>query len=128
MATATMTLNEIVQDSQDYGSNDEHMVSRVFFDLTIGGRNHSGLYVDVKQTVGTSYETAPLEVSHPTGYGGPMNHEALRGAVESCYRSQLGSAGRGIRLGPGCNVRMHNNRFRFRQQAQFEVNQDGAAW
>ena len=28
MVTATITLHKLIQDSQEYGSDDEHMVSR----------------------------------------------------------------------------------------------------
>jgi len=129
MPNAIVTLTEIAQDSQDYGSDDEHMVSRVFFDLEIEDHRYPGLHVDVKQTVGSSFETAPLEVSAPADYRGPMNHDALRQAVEGYYRSQIGGAGRGIRLGAGAsNIRMRNNRVRSRVQVQFEVPQGDAAW
>jgi hypothetical protein len=128
MPNAIMTLTEIVQDSQDYGSDDEHMVSRVFFDLEIEDHHYPGLHVDVKQTVGSSFETAPLEVSAPAEYHGPMNHDALRQAVEGYYRSQIGGAGRGIRLGAGNKARMRNNRVHARVQVQFEVPQGDAAW
>jgi hypothetical protein len=33
---AKVTFRKLIQDSQEYGSNDEHLVSRVFFDLEIG--------------------------------------------------------------------------------------------
>lgn len=29
--TARITFHKLIQDSQDYGSDDEHMVSRAFF-------------------------------------------------------------------------------------------------
>jgi hypothetical protein len=128
MPNAIMTMTQIIQDSQDYGSNDEHMVSRVFFDLDIEDHNYPGLHVDVKQTVGSSFETAPLEVSAPVGYRGPMNYEALRAAAEGYYRSQIGRAGRGFRLGPRTQARMRNNRVIARVQVQFEVPQGDAAW
>jgi len=38
MLTAKITFYKCVQDSQDYGSDDEHMVSRVFFILEIGDK------------------------------------------------------------------------------------------
>src|ERR1700730_13060120 len=97
MPYAIMTLTQIVQDSQDYGSADEHMVSRVFSGLEVEDHSYPGLHVDVKQTVGSSFEIAPLEVSAPVGYRGPMNHDALRQAVEGYYRSYIGGVGRGIR-------------------------------
>jgi hypothetical protein len=123
-----MTLTEIVQGSQDYGSDDEHMVSRVFFDLEIEDHRYPGLHVDVKQTVGSSFETAPLEVSAPAGYHGPMNHDALRQAVEGYYRDHIGGAGRGFGLAGSTSVRMRNNRVVSRVQVQFEVPQGDAAW
>jgi len=125
---AIMTMTLIHQDSQDYGSDDEHMVSRVFFDLDIEDHSYPGLHVDVKQTVGSSFETAPLEVSAPVGYRGPMNHDALRQAVEGYYRSYIGGAGSGIRLGAHTQARMRNNRVHARVQVQFEVPQSDAAW
>src|SRR4029077_11625065 len=62
---AKVTFRKLIQDSQEYGSNDEHIVSREFFDLEIGGKRHSDLYVDIKQPVGSDFETAPLEVGPP---------------------------------------------------------------
>jgi len=128
MPNAIMTLTEIVQDSQDYGSDDEHMVSRVFFDLDIEDHIYPGLHVDVKQTVGSSFETAPLEVSAPVGYRGPMNHDALRQAVEGYYRSHIGGGGRFIHLAGSSNIRMQGNHVHSRVQVQFEVPQGDAGW
>ena len=54
MPHAKITFHELIQDSQDYGSNDEHMVSRVFFDLEFDGETKRGLYAHVKQPVGSS--------------------------------------------------------------------------
>ena len=89
MAQAKIKLQRLVQDSQEYGSNDEHMVSRVFFDLEIDDTKYQGLHCDVKQMVGSSFETAPLEVSAPTGYNGPFNHQAFQQIVERYYRGLL---------------------------------------
>jgi hypothetical protein len=129
MTTALVTLTDVIQDSQDLGSNDDHMVSRLFFNLTIGDQHYPGLHVDVKQTVGSSFETAALEVSHPVGYRGPMNHEALRTIVEDYYRSQIGGAGSAIHIGPGVsNLRMQNNRVRCLVEVKFEVSTEGSTW
>jgi hypothetical protein len=91
MAQATIKLQRLVQDSQEYGSDDEHMVSRVFFDLEIDGKKYQGLHCDVKQIVGSSFETAPLEVSALAGYKGPFNHQAFQQVIERYYRSLVGS-------------------------------------
>ena len=44
MSKATVNFHRCIQDSQDYGSNDEHMVSRVFFDLEVGNKQFNGLH------------------------------------------------------------------------------------
>ena len=33
MAKVKITFHKCIQDSQEYGSNDEHMVSRIFFSI-----------------------------------------------------------------------------------------------
>ena len=80
--TITGEFVSCVQGSQEYGSTDQHMVSRVFFWLAVGGRRHDNLHVDVKQVAGGDYEKDPLEVSRPYGYDGPFNYEAFRDEVE----------------------------------------------
>ncbi len=122
---AKVTFRQVIQDSQDYGSDDQHMVSRIFFDLDIAGQHHEGLHVDVKQTVGSDYETSPLEMGAPHGYRGPFNHEAFREAAEKYYHSQVGSSASGIRIAPGAKVRMRNNRFVATAVVEFDVIQQG---
>lgn len=130
MTHARVSFQECVQDSQDYGSDDEHMVSRVFFSLEVGGQKYDGLYVDVKQAVGASYETGPIEVGPPRGvrYRGPFNHGAFRDAVETYYRGLVGAKGRGIRISGATNVRMRNNRFVQPMTVDFEVSGPDVSW
>ena len=128
MTQAKIQLQRLVQDSQEYGSNDEHMMSRVFFDLEIDGTLHQNLYCDVKQMVGSSFETEPLEVSRPVGYNGAFNHDAFRNLIEQYYRSLVGLQGRGIRITGGGNIRMQNNTFVQPCEAMFEVLVSGGSW
>jgi len=128
MTIAKLYLQRLIQDSQDYGSNDEHMVSRVFFDLEIEGARHSNLHADIKQPVGSSFESAGLEVSNPSGYKGPFNYEAFRTIVEQYYRSLIGSGGSGIHISGCSNVRMRNNTFIQPAVAEFEIQATGGPW
>jgi hypothetical protein len=128
LAQAKILLQRLVQDSQEYGSNDEHMVSRVFFDLIIDGTRHPNLYCDVKQIVGSSFETAPMEVSTPVGYTGAFNHDAFQNIIEKYYRTLVGSQGHGIRITDGSNIRMQNNTFVQPSEATFEVQVSGGPW
>ena len=86
MPIATIHFKSCIQDSQDYGSNDEHMVSRVFLDLGTENGLYSNLTVDIKQTVGEKFDTGPLEVAKPRGYDGHLNYAPFREAVEEYYR------------------------------------------
>ncbi len=128
MATAIITLQKLIQDSQDYGSNDEHMVSRVFFDMEIEGKKYEALHADIKQSIGGSFETSALEVSNPANYKGPFNYEAFRAIVERYYRSLVGATGSGIRISGGSNIRMRNNTFVQPVTAEFEVKVTGGPW
>ena len=127
MGTAKITFYKCIQDSQDYGSDDEHMVSRVFFTLQIGDRKFD-LHADIKQAVGSSYEMGPIEVGHPEGYSGPFNYECFRDAAEKYYRSLVGSTGRGINIQGGANIRMRNNTFIQEMSVDCEVDEGSAGW
>jgi hypothetical protein len=131
MATARLVFEKCIQDSQDYGSDDEHMISRVFFTLEVGGKRYDGLHADVKQTVGSSYEDGPIEISSPRGssYKGPFNYDAFRAAVEKYYRSLVGSSATGIRIGSGARgIRMRNNIFQRQKVTEFEVSGTDVSW
>lgn len=130
MGVATVTFRKCIQDSQEFGSDDEHMVSRIFFDLDLNDQVYRDLYVDAKQTVGGNFEDTPLEISAPRGYTGPFNHQAFRDAVETYYRSLVGSGGRGIHFGgDASNIRMQNNTFIRESQVQFDVSaSDADGW
>ena len=121
MKKAKVVFQKCIQDSQEYGSNDESMVSRVFFDLEIDGQKYPDLYVDIKQTVGGSFETTPIEVGSPQGYRGPFNYVAFRNAVERYYRSLVGAQGSAIHIEDARNIRMYNNLLVKVQSVEFEV-------
>lgn len=127
MGTAKITFYKCIQDSQDYGSDNEHMVSRVFFTLQIGDRKFD-LHADIKQAVGSGYEMGPIEVGQPEGYSGPFNYECFRDAAEKYYRSLVGSTGRGINIQGGANIRMRNNTFIQKMSVECEVVEGSAGW
>lgn len=123
-----MFVARVVQDSQDYGSDDEHMVSRVFFDLDVDGVRHTGLHADVKQPVGGSFDDGPLEVSRPFGYNGPLSYETFRRAIEQYYRGLVGATGTGIHIVGGSNIRMRNNTFIQPEVFELEAEPPGGGW
>ncbi|MDO9532966.1 MAG: hypothetical protein Q7O12_12665 [Deltaproteobacteria bacterium] len=127
MATAKITFYKCIQDSQDYGSDDEHMVSRVFFTFEVGDKKYD-LYADIKQTVGANYEEGAIEVMRPAGYEGPFNYQVFRDAAEKYYRGLVGSSGTGINIQGGSNIRMRNNTFYRNMAVECEVGGSTTAW
>lgn len=109
MARVKLNFHECIQDSQEYGSDDEHMVSRIFFSIEVNGEQYEELYhTDLKQTVGGKFEETPIEVGLPHDslekpYTGPMNYEAFRKGTEDYYRNLVGSKGGGIHIGEGAS-------------------------
>lgn len=115
MTRVTLHFREMLQDSQELG-DDEHMVSRIYFSIVAGERAWSDLQAIVRQTVGASYATDPLEVELPTEYDGPIHHQRFRDCVEAAYRRAVSVSGpvRG-------NIRMHDNRFGIEHDCTFET-------
>ncbi len=117
MAEIMVTFHRCHQDSQEYGSDDEHMVSRVFFSLEVDGQPKGEFYAGLKQVVGDDFETGAIEVGLPVGYEGPFSYGEFTKAATTYFRSLVGSKGSGIRIEGGRNIRMRDNQFV--QEAQF---------
>jgi hypothetical protein len=123
---AKVTFHKLVQDTQDLAASDpnqNHMVSRAFFTLDVGGKQYADMSVTLRQPFGTDYADEPIEVEKPSGsYAGNWNHNDFRDTVEDYYRGAIGSGGRGIRLGPGSqNIRMRNNTFGFSKSYDIDI-------
>jgi hypothetical protein len=128
-----ITFESLLQDSQDYATfeqSDAHVVSVIRFSMDIAGKQFGGLSVEVRQPYGTDFESEPLEVSRVSGgYRGPWNHSGFAELAERYYRSFIGLSGRGIRIQGGSNIRMRNNMFVSRQEAQLDIPDElGGAW
>jgi hypothetical protein len=96
------------------------MVSRVFFDLRVGGDLHTDLSADVKQPVSAGDEHVPLEVSLPNSLSGSVDFADFRKLVEQYYRESFGSTGSAFRIGPGTKVRMMHNVVNRRSVAELD--------
>ena len=122
MATIKITYTQLVQDSQEYGSDDEHMISRATFDLEFEGEVYSNCTVDIKQTVGSDYDSGPLEVFNLQGYDGPNDVSKMQFNTEVLYRSLIGSQGSGINFDSNSsNIRMQNNTFNINRTFEYMI-------
>ncbi len=129
MAKIQVNFYRCIQDSQEFGSDDEHMVSRLFCSVTVDERKVGDFHADIKQTVGADYETGPLEVTHIESYQGPWDHQKFSMLAEHFYRRCVGSQGKVIKIGPGAsNIRMQHIMFDFRVEGDFQADSSSPAW
>ena len=127
---AQITFYKCIQDSQEFGSNNEHAVSRVFFTVTVNGKTLE-YFCNVLQDYGSSfsYETDPLQVSNPFSKDTKINYEQFRSAADSYYRKCVGSNASGISIGEGCtDIRMQGNTFRLLHTVSIETSENSPAW
>jgi len=125
---AKMIVHKCLQDSQDLGSDNEHMNSRVFFTLEIDGKRFENLHADIKLSVGGEFEKDNIEVFLPEEYKGRLNYDDFRKSIETYYRSLIGSQGTGIRVSGGGSVRMRNNTFQKEMIFEFDISEPNASW
>ncbi len=104
------------------------MVSRIFFSLQLPDKQIDNLYVDIKQTVGDKFEGGTLEVGRPQGLKGNLDYLMFRDAVESYYRSLVGSSGRGIRVEGASDTIMMNSIFEFPMTKTITVDTESGGW
>lgn len=121
MPKARVQFTHAILDSQEYGSDNEHVVSRVFFSLEIDGTAFNDLYVEVRQTPGSDFEKYPLAISAPNGYNGIFNSNNFRPLVENYYRQLIGQQGRMINIQGAKDIRMFNCGVRLPHNAEFEI-------
>lgn len=128
MPKIRVTFKECIQDSPEYGSDDEYMVSRVSVDLAVDRADQGGFIADLKQAVGTDFDTGPIEVGRPVEvethkpYGGPFDQARFAEAASKYFRELLGSEGWALELRPGNrNERMQGNRFIRKKVVEFDV-------
>jgi len=89
------------------------------------------MYCNLKQTVGSDFESGPIEVGTPqgAGYSGPFNYDAFRQAVEDYFRGNFGPTGSGIGFGAGAkNIWMYHNTIYKQVQVQFEASEQETSW
>ena len=128
MTLVRVKVQKCIQDSQEYGSTDEHMVSRVFFAIGVDGGLYDEDYCDIKQIVGSAYGSGNMEVSRPHKYRGPYDHEIFSDKIAGYFSKLVNSSGSIISLGGATNVRMRNNIFVNPYEFTLDAEETGASW
>lgn len=120
MARMKVNFASCLYDSRDFGSDDQHIVSRVFFSIWCEGLRYSGLHADIRHRVDGDLDTDPLEITLPHGYDGPISPEGFRRAVGVYYRTLVGGGGVGIHTGNG-TLRMRDHTFLLPRSFEFPL-------
>ena len=123
MLIATVAFRRCIFNSPEFGSDDDHVGSRVFFDLSVGEEAYANLYVDLRQLVREGAEQEPLLITHPANYSGPFNFPVFQGLVEFYYRHAVGGKWGMFGL-PGVGMRLENWAVEQEMLVQFEVFDD----
>lgn len=92
MPRSNVTFKACLLDAPDYGSTEECMVSRVYFDLMVRGNFRPDLWAEVKQSKEGSFLTMPVEITGPRVLEPALRCISFRNAVEAYYKSVRGAA------------------------------------
>ena len=103
-----VTFSKLIQDSEDFGSNDELIVSRIYFSVEPEETAPENAYVDVFQPASASSRSANPRLSEVVGYSGVFDTPTFKTAVMDYYRSLVGNEGPGIRIATGGFLRLRN--------------------
>ena len=129
IVNAKIHFQRCLQNMQDYGTNDEFMVSRVFYSVELPNRTIPELSVEVKQTAGDSFERGSIEVGSPEGTSlGKVNYLAFRDAVETYYRSLVGKQSHGIHVKGSASIIMRNNMFEYPMTVEIPIDTESGGW
>ena len=128
MPKVRVTFKECVQDSREYGSDDKNMVSRVSVDIAADRADQGGFFADLRQTVGSDFDTGPIEVGRPLEIGtrkpyrGPFDQARFAEAATKYFRELLGSEGWAMKPRPGSTkIRVQGNRYVRKKVVEFEA-------
>jgi hypothetical protein len=114
-------LKKCIQNSQEAGSDDSHMISRVFYEIVVNGNKQGNFYSDIKQPVGSEYNAEDLEVTVPTEYKGPFDHERFANGIRNYYQRLVGPKGSAISYGGTKSVAMKNNTIMMHAEFEFDA-------
>ena len=120
MAIATVTFRRCLVNSPESGSDEVRVGSRVFFDLNVGGQEFVDAYADVTRADREGSEHAPLVVTAPRGYDGPLNHPVFQGLVEFYYLQAVGGNW-GLSGQEGLGLKLQNWLIEQEMVVQFDV-------
>lgn len=122
MKKILLNFKKIQQTSHNIRSDDDHMTATIILDITFDGTTYSDCTANIKQIIGSNYESEPLEISKVEGYKGPINRQNFAFIVQDLYFNLVGSQGGAIRVGKDAsNVEMKNISFMINRTYEMSV-------
>lgn len=125
---ARVIFHKCIINIQEYGVEDEYMVSRIFYSIETSDERYDNLTSDVKLTSGDSYETGSLEISRPENYKGPFNYSEFVNVADAYIRNLFGSRGREINISGSSNVHMSNITMIHPMEAYISIDSSSGGW
>jgi hypothetical protein len=89
MAEVVVRFTACDQNSQEAGTDDEHMVSRLFFSVEVDGKHLGDYHVDLKQTVRSDMVEGLIEVPRPDRIPEPWNQNAFANEARAYFRQRV---------------------------------------
>jgi len=108
MEKAKVFLHKCILDSQDFGSDHKHMISRIFFNIHIGEKKFNDLHVDIHQSAGSKVGSHISDLGKLPECASFFDREKFRKAIEEYYRSLESDSVSRIGIGAGNNLRLWN--------------------
>jgi len=120
MASFKLTFRSCIRDSEEFGSNDDQMVSRVFFTLAVDGTVVGDFSADLKQFVPEGGESGQIEVVTPIGFDGSFDTEQFVDAVRDYFDDLVGHHRRKVHIAGVGYVRARNKRYDVERVFEFD--------
>jgi hypothetical protein len=106
---------------------DENQIgSLIEFDLKIGDECLRDLSAEVRQLIGTDFQSQQLEVGKVIGYDGPWNYEEFREFCGRYYRDVIGSSGVGRTINRGDRNLIERVSIRLRRREEINLPPESA--
>ncbi|GAA4888825.1 hypothetical protein GCM10023311_10980 [Flaviramulus aquimarinus] len=113
-------------NSQVFGSNNEHMISIVYF--TIDGVSYESV---LRQPFGGkdfSFEKDPIEVEVPEELKKNLNYEQFREVTEQYFRKLVGANALLFRISGGSNIQVTNSFLELNHSTEIDKSGLPGAW
>ncbi len=84
MARLIVRVKYLIYNATEFGSNDQRVLSRIVYDLSVNGQKRGEFYSDLMHPVDT-FDPEAIAVTGPSGYMGPFHHAVFARKIAAYY-------------------------------------------